>query len=275
MINDLDEVLRQLLIREIPIKNGEVAIKFDQPRREWASRLTRPTVNLFLHDIRENTRLRGSQQWVVERRKDGTAVQRRTPVRMDLSYMITAWAKDPEDEHRLLARVLMSLLRYPTLPNDLLPETLRDQAVPIPLLVAQGEALESVAEVWSALDNEMRPSITLTATMAIDPYLVITTPLVRTRELRVVHKAGLVPLPEAVGPDVFWSVGGRLQTERPLEAISLTLVERGLEVPLQEEGRFTIGRLEAGEYTLAVRIGGREAKQYRIVVPAPDYVLEL
>ena len=275
MINDLDEVLRQLLIREIPIRNGEVEIKFDQPRREWAARLTRPTVNLFLHDIRENTRLRGSQQWVVERRKDGTAVQRRTPVRMDLSYMITAWAKDPEDEHRLLTRVLMVLLRYPTLPDDLLPEVLRDQPVPIPLLVAQGEALESIAEVWSALDNEMRPSITLTVTAAIDPYLVISTPLVRTRELRVVQRPGLMPLPEEVGPDVFWSVGGMVQTERPLEAVSLTLVERGLEVPLQEEGRFNIGRLEAGEYTLEARVEGQEAKRYRIVVPAPDYILEL
>jgi len=275
VISELDEVLRQLLIREIPIRNGEVDIKFDQPRREWSARLTRPTINLFLHDIRENTRLRGSQQWIVERRKDGTAVQRRTPVRMDLNYMITAWARDPEDEHRLLTRVLMVLLRQPTLPDNLLPETLRNQPVPIPLQVAQGEALESVAEVWSALDNEMRPSITLTVTVAIDPYLVITTPLVRTRELRVVQREGLVPLPEGVRPDVFWSVGGLVQTDGPLESVSLTLVERGLEVPLQEDGRFTIGRLEAGEYTLEIQSEGRETKRYRITVPAPDYTLKL
>ena len=275
MISELDEVLRQLLIREIPIRNGEVDIKFDQPRREWSARLTRPTINLFLHDIRENTRLRGSQQWIVERRKDGTAVQRRTPVRMDLNYMITAWARDPEDEHRLLTRVLMVLLRQPTLPDNLLPETLRNQPVPIPLQVAQGEALESIAEVWSALDNEMRPSITLTVTVAIDPYLVITTPLVRTRELRVVQREGLVPLTEEVRPDVFWSVGGMVQTDAPLETVGLTLVERGLEVSLQEDGRFTIGRLEAGEYTLEIQSEGRETKRYRITVPAPDYTLKL
>ena len=43
MFHDLDEVLRQLLIEEIPIKNGEVDIEFDQPSREWSARLSRPT----------------------------------------------------------------------------------------------------------------------------------------------------------------------------------------------------------------------------------------
>lgn len=35
MIKELDEVLRQFLIKELPIKNGEVEISFDQPKREW------------------------------------------------------------------------------------------------------------------------------------------------------------------------------------------------------------------------------------------------
>ncbi len=49
MYNDLDEALRQLLIRELPIKNSDVDIKFDQPKREWSGRLNRPTLNLFLY----------------------------------------------------------------------------------------------------------------------------------------------------------------------------------------------------------------------------------
>jgi hypothetical protein len=60
MIDELDEVLRQLLVREIPIKNGEVDIKFEQPKREWSSRLSRPTLNLFLYDVRENSKLCGT-----------------------------------------------------------------------------------------------------------------------------------------------------------------------------------------------------------------------
>ena len=58
MIDDLDQVLRQLLIRELPIKNREVDVDFDQPTREWSGRLSRPTLNLFLYDLRENNKLR-------------------------------------------------------------------------------------------------------------------------------------------------------------------------------------------------------------------------
>ena len=62
MIADLDETIRQLLIAEIPIRNGEIDIKFDQPKREWSARLTRPTINFFLYDVRENVILR-RHQW--------------------------------------------------------------------------------------------------------------------------------------------------------------------------------------------------------------------
>ena len=61
MITDVDEALRELLLQEIAIKGNEVDIKFDQPKREWSSRLNKPTINLFLFDLRENLRLRGSE----------------------------------------------------------------------------------------------------------------------------------------------------------------------------------------------------------------------
>ena len=37
MIADLDETIRQLLITEMPIENGEIDVTFDQPKREWSS----------------------------------------------------------------------------------------------------------------------------------------------------------------------------------------------------------------------------------------------
>lgn len=280
MFHDLDEVLRQLLIREIPIKNGEVDVKFDQPSREWSARLSRPTLNLFLHNIRENVKLRASQQWTVERNPDGTATQRRTPARVALHYMITAWANEPDDEHNLLARTLMALFRQPHLPADLLPESLQDQPMPIPLEVAQEDTLRNPADVWNALDNEIRPAIVLLVTLALDPYQPIVTPLVRTRELRVGQSAD-PPTEELVaefGPDVFWTIGGTVRTEKQLEELHLTLIERGLEVPIQieeDEGRFTIGKLRAGDYTLEVAADGRTLKRHKITVPAPDYELEV
>ncbi len=278
MFHDLDEVLRQLLIREMPIKNGEVDITFDQPTREWSGRLSRPTLNFFLHDVRENIKLRQAQEWIVEQNPDGTVTQRRMPVRVDLHYMVTAWANDPADEHNLLARSLLALFRQPHLPPDLLPEIMRNQPRPIPLRVAQEDELRNVADVWNALDNEMRPSIALTVTLALDPYEPFVAPLVRTRELRfgqAAEPASVQELVEGQGSDVFWTIGGTIHTDQPLEKLRLTLVERGLEVPIQDEGRFTIGRLRAGDYTLEIAVNGGEPTRHKISVPAPDYEIEV
>ena len=277
MISDLDEVLRQLLIRELPVKNGEVDIAFDLPKREWSSRVSRPTLNLFLYDLRENNTLR-QPEWQIERHADGTATKRRSPVRMDLHYMITAWAADPGDEHRLLTRTLMALFRFPELPDDLLPESLQDQPVPIPIRAAQHDLLRTPADVWSALDNELRPAIACVITLALNPYRAITGPLVRTRDLRFGPAAGLPDRPHFAGDDGsdrFWMVGGTVRGNGSTEGIHLTLVERGLEVPVQDDGRFVIGNLEEGEYTLEISAKGRKLKRHKITVPAEDYDITL
>src|SRR5512143_3270066 len=105
MIDDLDEALRRLMKEELPIKNGEVEVDFHQPKREWSARLSRPTLNFFLYDLRENAKLRGAQSpWDVQPGPNNTVIQRRRPVRLDANYIITAWATEPEDEHRLLGR---------------------------------------------------------------------------------------------------------------------------------------------------------------------------
>ena len=62
MIADLDETIRQLLKEELPIKNSEIEVSFEQPKRENSARWTKPTVNLFLYDVRENNVLR-QHQW--------------------------------------------------------------------------------------------------------------------------------------------------------------------------------------------------------------------
>lgn len=280
MIEDLDKALRDLLIRELPIKNGEIDIAFDQPSREWSARIGgRPTLNLFLYDARENRKLRQTRPvWETIPNSDGTVTQRRRPVRMDLHYMITAWATEAEDEHRLLASTLMALFRQPHLPEDLLPESLRDQPVPIPLEVAQSDELQNPADVWNVLDNEIRAAVALTVTLALNPYQPVTGPLVRTRELRF-GQSGEPPrerLDEGSAEETYWTVGGVIQSGgQPLTGGRVLLVEQGREVPLEGNGRFAIGHLRAGEYTLAVSKDGSEPVYHKIAVPAPDYDLDL
>jgi len=278
MIEDLDEALRQLIIRELPIKNGEVDVKFEQPKRDWSARLSRPTLNLFLYDVRENVKLRATREvWERVRTDGGAVTQRRRPVRVDLHYMITAWATDPQDEHRLLSRVLMVLFRCPELPVELLPKPLQEQPAPISMMTGQEGELQNPADLWSALDNEIRPAIPCVVTIALSPYLPIVGPLVRTREVRFGQsgqpRSEKLDEPEAA--ERWWTIGGRLHSTKPLENVRLTLVERGWDVPLQPEGRFAIGRLEAGDYTLEVAVDGRSIGRYPLSVPSPDYDLEV
>lgn len=277
MISDLDQVLQQLLIREMPVKNGEINIEFRQPKREWSARLSRPTLNLFLYHLCENTTLR-QPEWEIKRNGDGTATRRRTPVRVDLHYMITAWAAEPEDEHRLLARTLMALYRHATLPEELLPESMCDQPVPIPLRVADPGTLRNPADIWGALDNELRPAIACIVTLALNPYQAFSGPLVRTRDLRFGQASELPLWPHLAAPDQaerLWLVGGTLRGAGSLEGLRLTLVERGLGVPIQPDGRFIIGNLEAGNYTLQVSAEGRKPRQQHITVPSASYDVDL
>ncbi|MHB0857705.1 MAG: Pvc16 family protein [Anaerolineae bacterium] len=276
MISDLDEALRQLLVRELPIKNGEVNIAFQQPRREWSSRLSRPTLNLFLHHLCENTTLRQTE-WEVKRNNDGTATRQRTPVRMDLHYLLTAWAGEPEDEHRLLTRSLLALFRNAVLPEDLLPDSLRAQPVPIPIRMADPATPANPADLWSALDNELRPSIACVVTLALNPYHPISGPLVRVRELRF-GQADRLPQQHALAPEAdaehLWLVGGTVRLSGAMRNPRLMLVERGQSVPIGIDGRFVIGNLAAGSYTLEVLAEGQAPQRHSISVPNTSYDIE-
>ena len=260
MIADLDETIRRLLQQELPIKNGEIEIKFDQPKREWSARLNRPTVNLFLYDLRENPVLRqhGWEQIAGNgngRGDNQLAHLKRTPLRVDCFYMLTTWASDPEDEHRLLSSALLALFRFPVLPADRLVGSLKKQPFEVPARLANHDRLTNPAEVWSSLDNEMRPSISYIITLALDPWAEITVPLVRTFTMRSGQAVGMPELPSLQMDTVLERVdlGGTVQSAKsgdPLSGIQVAIKGTGLFTTTDTSGRFRLGSLPPGEYIL-------------------------
>src|SRR5579859_678868 len=269
MIDELDDALRELLIRELPIKNNEVDIAFDQPKRDWSARLSRPTLNLYLHDIRENTRLRREQNPYEVERRPNSVIQQRQPMRVDLHYLITTWAAAPEDEHRLLARTLMTMMRFPEFPGDLLPEGLQDQPIPIPLKVAQSDTLDKPSDLWSVLDNQQRPGIVLIATLSFSPYPSVEQPLTRTAQVST-HPTD--------NPDEghgYLSISGKIRSKKPLNNLSLRLLNSGKRVDLLPGGEFGIRNIQPGDYTLEVTAEGRKPSQHKLTVPAANYDVQL
>lgn len=278
MFDDVDEALRRLLLRELPVRSNEIDIAFHQPKPDWSSRLNRPTVNLFLYNVRENNRLRQAQPyWQVEDNQNGTATRRRSAVRVDLDYMVTAWASEPDDEHRLLGRTLMVFFRTPYLPEAVLPEGLYDQPSPISLIAARYEFMERPSDLWNSLGNQWRPAIFVQVTVAVQPDTPIVEPVVRTRDVRVGQRNpdGSTSLNERAGSDYFAMIAGRVQSERPLEDGSVTLVERGITVALEADGKFSFNNLKPGPYTLEIAGANRPASRHPIVVPSDDYTIRL
>lgn len=167
MIHEVDDVLRALIRAEV-LGGGQIAVVFDAPTREWAAKVNAPMVNLYLYDIREDMRRRerGLHNDYDER---GTIVARRRPPRFfKLSYLITAWTKRPEDEHRLLSSLLGCLLRYEALPPERLAGTLAEIGAPVPMSIALPPPEDrSFADVWSALGGELKPSLDLVVSVPV------------------------------------------------------------------------------------------------------------
>ncbi len=167
MIHEVDDVLRSLIRAEV-LEGGQIAVVFDAPTREWAAKVNAPMVNLYLYDIREDMRRRerGLHNEYDER---GTIIARRRPPRFfKLSYLITAWTKRPEDEHRLLASLLGCLLRYEALPPERLAGTLAEIGAAVPMSIALPPPEDrSFADVWSALGGELKPSLDLVVSVPV------------------------------------------------------------------------------------------------------------
>ncbi len=174
MIDDLDKSISELLRLELPASIvSQVGISFAAPDNQFPpTAVSLPAIDLFLYDLQENRELRSSE-WVVERNDDGSAARVRPPIRLDCSYLITAWASTSssnpaQDEHRILGEVLKVLVRHPSLPDAILQGTLKGQLPPLPTTTLQPGRLQSLGEFWQALGGKPKVALTYTVTIALE-----------------------------------------------------------------------------------------------------------
>ncbi|MER5371674.1 MULTISPECIES: DUF4255 domain-containing protein [unclassified Streptomyces] len=170
MIHEVDEVLKGLLGGGALTGSG-IEVSFEAPTRDWAARRNAPVVNAYLYDIREDVARRQRGQMPVRDERDFVVRRRQPPRWFRLSYLVTAWTKTPQDEHRLLSAVLATLIPRELLPAEELPGALGALGLAVPLTVA-GLHTESrsLAEIWSALGGELKPSLDLVVTAPFPAY---------------------------------------------------------------------------------------------------------
>lgn len=185
MFQDLDNTLAELLKQKVPIDETQIDIKFELPNLDWESKLQKPTINLFLYDIRENLELRSNEKFLT--RSGPTGTENQAPVRMDCSYMITVWTTEIVDEHRLQGSILKTLLRYPTLPTEVLQGEI-NQPLPLRAWVTQPEKTPNIWDFWSSLDGRLKAGLSYVVTVPVQPFTPVEVPLVTEKTVILKHR---------------------------------------------------------------------------------------
>lgn len=282
MIHLLDRVLKAMLDdpRMAPALQPllDADVSFVTPDRPYKP--GQETINLFLYETRENRELRDAEP-IVETR-NGISIRRRPPLRVDCTYMVTAWSKKTGHdkvaaEHQLLSLALNWLSRFPTIPERYLqvsPPTpppgppqyvMSGQIFPPPTMVAQLEGAKSAAEFWSALGIAPRPYFNLTVTITMDLAQEVEGALVTT--IATHYHAGN---PAAEDERVILGGTVRDNANRPVADAWVRLEPSGLTQVTDATGRFVFGSVaRGGGMTLKARAAGRaEITRANVDVPS-------
>jgi hypothetical protein len=254
-IADLDEALRTLLRRELDKHGFEgVEIAFDAPSKEWSGKLTGPTVDLFLYDMRES--LDRASATPSERRSNGSAVISDPPLQLELTYAVTAWTKAVQDEHRLLSQVLAILYSYTSVPSDVIAENA--SATLARAETSVGRPREEKADFWTSVGGQYKASIDYVVQIVVESGTTfVRGPEVRTTTIRTLQadnaRSTLEELHRIAG-----TVTDAEGTSLP--GVWVALPDSGRWAATDREGRFTFARVAPGTHRVIARTGdGREA----------------
>ena len=271
-IADLDEALRSLLRRELKRHGFEgVEVAFDAPSKEWSGKLTSPTVDLFLYDLREaNTRAQSSAD---ERRGNGNAIRTPPPLELELTYAVTAWTKAVEDEHRLLSQVLAILFSYRRLPQELLDGALDGGTVLARAETSVGRPREEKADFWTSVGGQYKASIDFVVhTQIASGAAFVRGPEVRTQTIRTRLSDG-----PASTMTEFHRVAGTVSDAdgQPVADAWVAIPETGLWTATGRDGRFRFDRIQPGTHQVVARTAAGEEGRAALDVPGGTVDLEI
>jgi len=295
MIRDLSLTLQAILSQAgLPAELASAQIVFDRPTAQFTP--TQTSIDLFLYDIRENLDLRSNEAIVTK--QDGKANIQTPLVRLACSYLVTAWPKASGDElflqeHRLLSQVFNVLSSYDTIPEPLLQGSLNGQNPPVPIVTSHIDNLKTTGEFWTALGNQLRPSISVTMTISQPPFIPKDSLreefIVTTVDLRVESQDSPVKPPAneieaanflrdnpSAGAESF-RIGGRITgaDNKAVQNATISILEHALTATTNQDGVYSIGPIHyrPGTSPLALTLRVKKdasTRDYPIVIPPPN-----
>ena len=166
VIHEVDSALRALIDREAGIRDVDVV--FDAPTRDWASRRTTPTVDVYLYDIREDLRRRerGRAQRVQRRSRPASSAGICRPDTSSYPTWSPPGPNGPRTNIGCCRRCWLRFCGTTRMPADLLSGPLAELGLPVPLtvgLAATGgpRIRRCLVRAWAA--SSSRPSTSWSA----------------------------------------------------------------------------------------------------------------
>jgi hypothetical protein len=270
MIADLDVGLRDLLIAQLR-RHGfdDIDVVFDTPSSEWASQLTRPTVNLFLCDLRKSPK--PGQSGPDGGRANGRATERPPAMRVDCIFAVTTWSKAVADEHRLLSQVLGVLYAFPILNGHLGPR-FDDGSQRFSILASVGEQRpEQRADFWRSVGGVYKPALDYVVTLSVESgHTVQRGPDVRSTVVR----SSLAESKHA-GVQELANLGG-LVVDAEGAAVAdawVAVTSLGRMAMSGADGRFRLPRVPPGVHE--VRVRDREGREAVVELEVPGGPLDV
>lgn len=192
MIEDLSASIRALLEYELLTPGKTVipnlSISFARPDNDFPpAGVTKPAVNLFLYDIREDLKLRHNEWFRHQEISVNRYRVKREPLFMECSYLVTAWSSSvttaARDEHTVLSALLMALRRYNCLPDKLPNRTDANGPSiqilqgglrginPLPRAFAIQEGyLQNLGEFWRSMGHGPKPRFNYAVSIPVDAH---------------------------------------------------------------------------------------------------------
>ena len=128
-------------------------------------------LSLFLSSMVENTDLRSSE--VKYAQSEYGAVAIRPPIRLKCNYVVSVWPVSDNlveaafVQMRLLSAAYSVLSSVNTLPQAFIPEIIKSQDIPKPVIAISKDDLHNRPEFWTSSGCMYHPAFSLSATIAL------------------------------------------------------------------------------------------------------------
>ncbi len=268
IIESLNHTIENLITNwweaDPPLFTGSVPnidFSFNDPRKEWVSKLDIPTINIYLYKLTENLGLRNNE-WKRVIDQDNRIKREKPKPRINCSYIITAWTKADEStlpdimtEHRILSEIMAILTSFPVIPREVLHQGLWSQDPDLPTAALLTDDVKSPGEFWNALQNRLAPFIHYVVTLSVDPKEIETdfnpAPMVTSIDMRT----GITQNWQKTRSVGYYTIGGRVYSQSPSQGVPHVMVridELDMWINTDEQGYFIFRKIPQGKFTFNV-----------------------